>query len=139
VSFTEAEAAYLSAQRWGRLATAAPDGTLQVNPVGYSYNPARGTLDIQGFTMSRTRKFRNVAANGRVAFVVDDIPSLDPFRVRCLEVRGHAEAIADPTGGSEGELDGATICIHPERIISFGLDDDRPPHQLTQHSHAAQH
>ena len=42
--------------------------------------------------MAASRKFRNVAENGRAAFVVDDIASLDPWRVRCLEIRGDAEA-----------------------------------------------
>lgn len=32
---------------------------------------------------------------GRVAFVVDDIASVEPWRVRCVEIRGHAEG----TGG----------------------------------------
>ncbi len=77
--------------------------------------------------MAASRKFRNVADNGRVAFVVDDIASIQPWRVRCLEIRGHAEAIATPAT-SASELDGAIIRIHPRRIISFGIDDpDRDP------------
>lgn len=72
----------------------------------------------------------DVARNGRVAFVVDDIASRQPWRVRCLEIRGHAEAIDAPSD-AVGELDGAIIRIHPERIISFGIDDpDHEPHQL---------
>ena len=41
--------------------------------------------------MSKSQKFRNVARNPKVAFVVDDITSRDPWRVRCLEIRGTAE------------------------------------------------
>jgi pyridoxamine 5'-phosphate oxidase family protein len=132
--FTEVELAYLTSQRLGRLATAQPDGTLQASPVGFRYNPATGTIDIAGFTMASSRKFRNVAANGRAAFVVDDIASVQPWRVRCLEIRGHAEAITHPTdapAGYGGGIDGAIIRVHPERIISFGLDNsDRDPHDL---------
>ena len=36
--FTSAELAYLRSQRLGRLATAAPDGALQNNPVGFTVN-----------------------------------------------------------------------------------------------------
>jgi pyridoxamine 5'-phosphate oxidase family protein len=132
--FTEAEFAYLASQQLGRLATAQPDETLQVSPVGFRYNPDTKTIDIGGFTMAASRKFRNVAANGRVAFVVDDIASVQPFRVRCLEIRGTGEAIAAPTDSAYGPAsgtDGAIIRIHPTRIISFGIDDpDREPHEL---------
>jgi len=125
MSLSNAELAYLGTQRLGRLATMQPDGTLQVNPVGFRYNHRAGTIDIGGFNMASSRKFRNVADNGRVAFVVDDIASIDPWRVRCLEIRGHAEAIAAPAD-SAAPIDGAIIRIHPRRIISFGMDDPDP-------------
>ena len=117
--FTVAELQYLSSQRLGRLATMAPDGTLQNNPVGFRHNAELDTVDIGGRAMGATRKFRNVKANGQVAFVVDDIESIDPWTVRCLEIRGDAEALlgdddADPVAS-------AIIRIHPRRIISWGM------------------
>jgi pyridoxamine 5'-phosphate oxidase family protein len=133
MSFEPIEIDYLATQPLGRLATVQPDGTLQNSPVGFRYNPATATIDISGFNMSRSRKFRNVAANGRVAFVVDDIVSTDPWRVRCLEIRGDAEAL-DPEEDATLALDGAIIRIRPRRIISFGLDvPDIDPHLLTAH------
>jgi pyridoxamine 5'-phosphate oxidase family protein len=130
MAFTSAELAYLATQRLGRLATVQPNGTLQVSPVGFRYNSDTATIDIGGFNMAASRKFRNVADNGRVAFVVDDIASTDPWRVRCLEIRGDAEAIADPAD-SAARIDGSIIRIHPRRIISFGIDDpDHAPHEL---------
>jgi pyridoxamine 5'-phosphate oxidase family protein len=124
MTFTAAELAYLAGQPLGRLATAQPDGTLQVSPVGFRYNSDLATIDVGGWNMAASRKYRNVAANGRVAFVVDDLPSVDPWRVRCLEIRGVAEAV-QPAGGE------AIIRIHPRRIISFGIDDpDSEPHAL---------
>lgn len=131
-AFTASELDYLIAQRLGRLATVQPDGTLQVSPVGFQYNPVTTTIDIVGFHMAASRKFRNIADNGRVAFVVDDIASVEPWRVRCLEIRGRGEAItADPSTN----LDGAIIRIHPTRIISFGIDEpDQEPHLLTPNS-----
>jgi pyridoxamine 5'-phosphate oxidase family protein len=119
--FTQPELDYLASQTLGRMATVQPGGTLQNNPVGFTYNPETKTIDVAGFNMAKSRKFRNVLADDRVAFVVDDIYSVDPWRVRCLEIRGRAEAITDaqqPNGG----LDGAIVRIHPERIISFGVD-----------------
>ncbi|GID12389.1 PPOX class F420-dependent oxidoreductase [Actinocatenispora rupis] len=126
-SFSGTELEYLAGQRLGRLATAQPGGTLQVSPVGFRYNAGTGTIDIAGHRMSHSRKFRNVAANGQAAFVVDDLASVQPWRPRCVEIRGYAEAITEPTdsawgAGSPGGFDGAIIRIHPERILSFGLD-----------------
>lgn len=134
MSFSEPELAFLSSQAIGRLATVQPNGTLQANPVGFTYNAELDTFDIGGFRISASQKFRNVAANGRAAFVIDDVPSIDPLRVRCLEIRGHAEAITS-TGQTPEGLDGGIIRIHPERIISFGIDiPDQDPQAMTPHN-----
>ncbi|MGD0373886.1 MAG: PPOX class F420-dependent oxidoreductase [Streptosporangiaceae bacterium] len=121
--FTDAELDYLRSQRLGRLATLAPDGTLQNSPVGFAVDATAGVIDIRGRDLGNTRKFHNVAANGQVAFVVDDIVSLDPWNVRCFEVRGTGEALTgqpppNPYMSSE------VIRIHPRRIISWGMGPD---------------
>ncbi len=131
MTFTATEVGYLNTQALGRLATIQPDGTPQVNPVGFRYNEELATIDIGGYNMASSQKFRNVTGNSRVAFVVDDIVSRQPWRVRCLEIRG----IAETAGGSPGQAGGnddAIIRIRPRRIISFGIDDpDQAPHLLT--------
>jgi pyridoxamine 5'-phosphate oxidase family protein len=48
MTLTSAEIGYLQAQRLGRLATLQPDGSPQVKPVGFRYNPDLGTIDISG-------------------------------------------------------------------------------------------
>lgn len=122
--FTESEIAYLHGQRLGRLATVQPNGTLQVSPVGFSYNASTETIDIGGYHLDRSQKYRNIAQNGRAAFVIDDLPSVDPWRVRCIEIRGDAEVIDTPGG--------PLIRIRPRRIISFGIDEpDTDAHRLT--------
>jgi len=129
MSFTDTELEYLSTQRLGRLATARPNGTLQVSPVGFRYNDRTGTIDIAGHGMARSRKFRNVTENGRVAFVIDDLASTQPWRPRCVEIRGVGEAIVEPTDSawastaSQTGFDGAIIRVHPKRIISFGIGE----------------
>jgi pyridoxamine 5'-phosphate oxidase family protein len=134
MSFSQAEHKFLSSQTLGRMATVQPDGTLQVNPVGFKYNSELDTFDITGYRLSASRKFQNVGDNGRVAFVIEDVPSVDPWRVRCLEIRGHAEAITS-IGMPELGVDGALIRIFPVRIISFGIDvGDQEPHAMTAHN-----
>ena len=119
--FTDAERAYLGSQMLGRLATVGPDGVPQNNPVGYRLDPAAGTIEIGGYRMGATRKFHNVETNGNVAFVVDEIVSTQPWHVRGVEVRGHAEAVRDQPPLMPG-FTGDRIRIHPRRILSWGLD-----------------
>jgi pyridoxamine 5'-phosphate oxidase family protein len=127
MSFKPHEIEFMKAADLARLATIQPDGTLQNNPVGFTYNDDLGTIDIHGYRMSKSRKFRNVAANHTVALVIDDIASRNPWRVRCLEIRGTAEQAES----DDSEADTAIIRITPRRIISFGIDDLRSePHEL---------
>jgi pyridoxamine 5'-phosphate oxidase family protein len=133
MTFRPHEIEFLRATALGRLATIQPNGTLQNSPVGFSFDETRGTIDIFGFHMSKSQKYRNIAANPTVAFVVDDIVSTDPWRVRCLEIRGTAEQAEAPpsVGGVGDELDTAIIRITPRRIIGFGIDSpDVDPHLL---------
>ncbi|SDM37875.1 PPOX class F420-dependent oxidoreductase [Nonomuraea jiangxiensis] len=117
---TEGEIAYVAAQRLGRLATVAPDGAPQVNPVSCYFNPATNTIDIGGHNMAASRKYRNVQANPQAAVVIDDMAeSMDG--IRCLEIRGTAEALGTPSD-SAARSAGPIIRIHPRRIISWGID-----------------
>ena len=133
MTFRPHEIDFLRGTALGRLATIQPNRTLQNSPVGFSYNESLGTIDIAGFRMSKSQKFRNIARNAKVAFVVDDITSRDPWRVRCLEIRGSAEQseVAPSQGAAGDQLDTSIIRITPRRIISFGIDDqDTAPHEL---------
>jgi len=114
--FTSAQRKYLKSQRLGRLATLRPDGSLQNNPVGFSFDEESCSFEVGGFNMGGSQKYKNVVANGQVAFVVDDLETTDPWKPRMVEVRGTAEALPqdDPRK--------STIRIHPQRIISFGIE-----------------
>ena len=70
--FSEAERSYLAGGRQlGRLATVGADGTPHVVPVAFIYNAVRDTIDIGGYELERSKKFRDVARSGRAAIVVD--------------------------------------------------------------------
>jgi pyridoxamine 5'-phosphate oxidase family protein len=125
--FTEEEQAYLASQPLGRLATRRDDGSLQNNPVGFSVNPESGTVDVTGRSMGQSRKFHNVASNGAVALVIDDLPSRNPWTVRGVEIRGRAEALVDQEPPSD-YLSPEIIRIHPVRVISWGLGEDQGMH-----------
>jgi pyridoxamine 5'-phosphate oxidase family protein len=116
-SFTGAQMRYLKSQRLGRLATLRPDGSLQNNPVGFTFDEESGTFEIGGFNMGGSQKYKNVVANGQVAFVVDDLETVDPWKPRMVEVRGTAEPLPDDDPRR------SKIRIHPTRVISFGLEE----------------
>ena len=138
MSFKPHEIEFMKTADLARLATIQPDGTLQNSPVGFTFNEDLGTIDIQGYRMSKSRKFRNLASHNAVALVIDDIASRNPWRVRCLEIRGTAEQVdagdrrTEPHGD---DIDTAVIRITPRRIISFGIDDtETEPHKLAADS-----
>ncbi|HYG96753.1 MAG TPA: PPOX class F420-dependent oxidoreductase [Solirubrobacterales bacterium] len=115
--FTRAEVEYLSAPlRLGRLATVGADGTPHVVPVGFFHEATRDVIEVTGRELAKTKKFRDVERSGRAAIVVDDLASVDPWLPRGIEIRGRAEAIRYPM---------PRIRIHPERIVSWGLEGRR--------------
>jgi len=115
--FRESELGYLAGGRQlGRIATVGADGTPHVIPVGFMYNAVCDTIDVGGFELEQSKKFRDVARTGRAAIVIDDVASTDPWHPRGIEIRGRGEAIALPT---------PLIRIHPERIVSWGLESAR--------------
>src|SRR3982074_1502490 len=85
-------------RRLGRRATVQGDGLPHVVPVGWRYNADLGTIDISGLNFAATKKFRNVAANPKVAFIVDDV--LPPWRPRSVMIQGSAEAL-EASGSGE--------------------------------------
>lgn len=92
MSFTTEEIAYLRSQRLARIATVSADGQPDVVPVGYEYDGTH--LYVGGMDPVRTRKFRNVqAGNTKVALVVDDLVSADPWTPRYLRIYGTAELV----------------------------------------------
>ena len=123
VDFTDAEKAYLDGQRLGRLATAGADGRPHVVPVSFRRNPELGTIDSGGFHVDTTKRWRDAQANPWVAFVVDDLASVDPWRPRMFEVRGRAEVLND--GGDElgPGFAAAFIRIHPTKVNSYRINE----------------
>ena len=125
MTLTHAEQRFLARQARGHLATIGPDGMPQVKPLGFSYNAALGTIDIAGYKMADSAKYRNVRSNPHVAFVVDEVTAPTMEGAHFLEIRGNAETAAGPHD-QKGHLAPEIIRIHPRRVISFNVDSDRP-------------
>jgi pyridoxamine 5'-phosphate oxidase family protein len=117
MSFSDEEVAYLRSQRLARLATVAPDGQPDVVPVGFEFDGTH--LYVGGLDPARTRKFRNVqAGNTKVALVIDDLASVNPWSPRYLRIYGTAELVR--RRGQFGP--GAYLQITPAISWSFNLE-----------------
>jgi pyridoxamine 5'-phosphate oxidase family protein len=124
--FSPAEIAYLQSQRLARIATVGPDGQPHVVPVSFRYNPDEDTIDVGGHGFAQRKKYRDVQRNPRVAIVVDDLASIDPWRPRMIEIRGEAEVLE--TGGETigRGFDPQMFRIRPRRIVGIGIEGDGP-------------
>ena len=117
MSFSEEEVAYLGSQRLARIATVSADGQPDVVPVGFEFD---GTyVYVGGMDPARTRKFRNVRdGNTKVALVVDDLASVDPWTPRYLRIYGDAEIVERPGRFGAAQY----LRVVPTISWSFNLD-----------------
>jgi pyridoxamine 5'-phosphate oxidase family protein len=97
MTFTQEETDYLRTQRLARIATVSADGQPDAMPVGYQFD---GTyFYVGGMNPVKTRKFRNVrGGNTKVALVIDDLVSVNPWTVRGLRIYGNAELLVRQEG-----------------------------------------
>ena len=100
MSFTDEEIAYMETQPLARVATLAPDGQQpDVVPLAFEFDGTFFWVGGSGQPVLGTRKFRNVrAGNRKVALVIDDLVSLDPFIARGIRVYGAAEPPVERVG-----------------------------------------
>jgi pyridoxamine 5'-phosphate oxidase family protein len=111
-AFSELEAEYLAENLIGRIATSSSSGTPHVVPVTYIFDGK--TITFGGWNLTKSLKFRNLIANNKVAFVVDDLVSTKPWRARGVEIRGRAQPQKTPNGVT-------IVRVIPLNIRSWGL------------------
>lgn len=111
VSFTEEEMEFLAENGLARIATVSNDMQPHVVPVVYEFDGT--SFYFSGWNLERSLKFRNIMKNGKVAMVFDDLPSINPWRARGLEIRGTAEV-----GYANGK---PYVKVNPSTKRSWGL------------------
>src|ERR1700741_4484605 len=99
MSFSDDEVAFIKSQPLARIATVSDDRQPDVVPVGFEFD---GTyINIGGYQPAKTRRHHNVlAGNRKIALVIDDLASTQPWSPRSLRVYGTAEVV----GGDEPYL-----------------------------------
>jgi pyridoxamine 5'-phosphate oxidase family protein len=122
-TFTEKELEYMGSQPLARLATTNVKGAPHVVPVGFRVSEDGDAIDVGGHGFAGSKKHRDIEANPKVAIVIDDLASTNPWTPRGIEVRGIAE-IHD-SGGAERfgrGWDETWVRILPERVNSWGIE-----------------
>jgi pyridoxamine 5'-phosphate oxidase family protein len=91
VRFSEKESTFLKEQRLGRIATVSSNMQPHVVPVAFEFDGSY--LYFGGWNLKNSLKFRNILQNNKVAFVVDDLVSVNPWTPRGVEIKGIAEIL----------------------------------------------
>jgi pyridoxamine 5'-phosphate oxidase family protein len=126
--FTQKEIEYLKSQRLARIATAAAsteqEGAAQrdVVPVGFDFDGEY--LYVGGMNLLKSTKFRNVLKNNKVAIVVDDLKSIDPWDPRGIRIYGTADIVTRQGGYMENtnHPNLQYIRVNPKKKWSWGVE-----------------
>jgi pyridoxamine 5'-phosphate oxidase family protein len=117
--FDDTELAYIQSQRLARLATVDDAGQPDNSPVAFDFDGEH--FWIGGFNVTTTRKYKNVVAgHTKVALVIDDLQSVEPWRPRGVRVHGQAEAVE-----RDGQFGGG-VYLRVRPVISWSWSLERP-------------
>jgi pyridoxamine 5'-phosphate oxidase family protein len=111
--FSAEEVEYLKSQRLARIATVSKQLQPDVAPVIFEFDGEH--IYIGGRQQTKTLKYKNVLeGNAKVAIVVDDLESSNPWKPRGIKIHGTAEIVE-----REGQLGYAEyLKVAPERYWS---------------------
>jgi pyridoxamine 5'-phosphate oxidase family protein len=132
--FSQREIEYLNSQRLVRIATATSDalspkeggeGSIQpdVVPVGFDFDG--DYFYVSGMNLIKSTKYKNVLKNNKVALVIDDLKTVDPWDPRGMKIYGTADIVnreggyMDTTGHSNPQY----IRITPKKKWSRGIEE----------------
>jgi len=116
--FSEKEVEYLNAQGLARIATTGTDLQADVAAVGFDFDGR--FFYIGSMMMERTNKYKNIiAGNDKVALIIDDMESFDPWMPRGIKVFGTVDII-EREEGYVGK--GKYLRITPSRSWTWGIE-----------------
>jgi pyridoxamine 5'-phosphate oxidase family protein len=135
--FSQKEIEYIKSQRLARIATAAPSvasskeehrrevTSIQpdVVPVGFDFDG--DYFYVGGMNILTSTKYKNILKNNKVAIVIDDLKSVDPWDPRAIKVYGTADVVTRHGGYMEGtgHPNPSYIRIKPDKKWSWGIEE----------------
>ena len=94
-----------------------------VVPVGFDFDGEY--LYVGGMNILKSTKYKNILKTSRVAIVIDDLKTVDPWDPRGIRIYGVADSVErrggymDQTGHKEHRY----IRIRPAKKWSWGIDE----------------
>ena len=129
--FSETEIDYVKSQHLTRIATASEsskegeEGSIQpdVVPVGFDFDG--DYFYVGGMNLLKSTKYKNVLKNNKVALVIDDLKTVDPWDPRGLKIYGTADIVTRQGGytDSTGNSNLYYIRITPKKKWSWGIEE----------------
>ena len=125
--FSEKEIEYLKSQRIARIATAIGSSERSVQPdvvpVGFDFDGQY--FYVGGINILKSRKYKNVLKNNKVALVIDDLKTIDPWDPRGIRIYGTADIVTRQSGYMEQtpHPQADYIRIKPEKKWSWGIHE----------------
>ena len=132
--FSQKEVEYIKSQRLARIATAAPsiafsrqgeDRSIQpdVVPVGFDFDG--DYFYVGGMNILKSTKYKNVLKNNKVAIIIDDLKSVDPWDPRGIRIYGTADVVTRQGGYMEGtgHPNSTYIRVKPDKKWSWGIEE----------------
>jgi pyridoxamine 5'-phosphate oxidase family protein len=131
IKFSDKEVEYLKSQRLARISTVSPEDLQpDVSPVGFDFDGEY--FYVSGMSLSNTRKYKNVLKNNKVALVVDDLETVNPWAPRAVRIYGTADIVtrqggymdrAHSSSSSSSSSPPSYIRIKPLQKWSWGVDE----------------
>jgi pyridoxamine 5'-phosphate oxidase family protein len=136
--FSQKEVEYIKTQRLARIATAAPSvessrekqqrgehTTIQpdVVPVGFDFDG--DYFYVGGMNILKSTKYKNVLKNNKVAIIIDDLKSIDPWDPRGLKIYGTTDVVTRQGGYMDGtgHSNPTYIRVKPDKKWSWGIEE----------------
>ncbi len=117
--FNKDELKYVKSQLLARVATATAKGKPNVAVVGFEFDGRYFYIgSVEQEILHSTPRYVNIKkGNKQIALVIDDLVSVDPWKVRGVRVNGTADIVTHTGEFGKGEY----IRIKPRLSWSWGL------------------
>jgi pyridoxamine 5'-phosphate oxidase family protein len=124
--FSEKEIQYLKSQHLARISTVSPDDLQpDVSPVGFDFDGEY--FYVGGMNLLKTRKYRNVLKNSKLALVIDDLETVDPWAPRGIRIYGTADIVTRQGGYMDRAHPSSPppsyIRVKPTKKWSWAIDE----------------
>jgi len=128
--FTEKENEYIRSQRLARIATVSSVSSSDISsiqpdvvPVGFDFDGEY--FYVGGINILKSTKYKNILTNNKVALVIDDLKTINPWDPRGIRIYGTADTVDRKEGymSNTNHPQSRYIRIKPAKKWSWGIEE----------------